>query len=157
MDTHLHDAKRYLVPAGRALFSAIFLSSALGHFAPRMIHYAAAAGVPMPNLLVPASGVLALLGGLSILLGLRARIGAALVALFLVPVTFMMHAFWNVHEPAAAAMQQVNFLKNLGLLGGAALLGYTGSGPVSVDAWLGQRHTPHHTGGRVHVNTHAHA
>ena len=66
-----------------------------------------------------ASGILALLGGLSILLGYRARFGAFLIVLFLVPVTLFMHKFWGLSDPQMAMMQRVNFLKNVALLGGA--------------------------------------
>src|SRR6266508_3304433 len=81
-------------------------------------------GVPMAGLLVPLSGVIAMAGGLSVLLGYRARIGAWLLALFLVPVTVMMHPFWAVKEPMMAQIQMVMFMKNLSMLGGALLISY---------------------------------
>src|SRR5450432_3130457 len=81
------EATRYLVPVGRLLFAAIFLMSVPTHFAQSTIDHAASAGVPLANVLVPLSGLLELVGGLSVLLGYHARIGALLLALFLVPVT----------------------------------------------------------------------
>ena len=57
------------------------------HFSGQTIAYAASQGVPLPSILVPFSGLLALVGGLSILLGYRAKIGAWLIAVFLVGVT----------------------------------------------------------------------
>src|SRR5690349_10657929 len=75
-----------IVLAGRLFYSAIFLMTAVGHFSGKMVGYAAAAGVPFPSLAVPASGLVAIAGGLSVLLGYRARIGAWLLVLFLVPV-----------------------------------------------------------------------
>jgi len=122
-----------LVPLGRALFAAIFVQASVAHFAPQTIAYAAHQGVPMANLVVPASGVLALLGGLSVLLGFRAKVGALLLVLFLVPVTFTMHNFWAVQDPMMALMQQAMFMKNLSMLGGALLIAYFGSGPASLD------------------------
>jgi putative oxidoreductase len=95
--------------------------------------------VPWANILVPIAGVLALLGGLSVLLGFKARWGAWLLVFFLVPVSVMMHAFWAVKDPTMAQMQLVNFMKNITMLGGALLVVYFGAGPVSVDAWLGAR------------------
>src|SRR2546422_8076498 len=71
----------------------------LGHFSAGYIGYAAQAGVPAPGLLVPLSGVIATLGGLSITLGYKAKIGAWLIVLFLVPVTLKMHNFWAVTDP----------------------------------------------------------
>jgi putative oxidoreductase len=96
--------------------------------------YAAQQGVPIAGLLVPLSGVIALAGALSVLLGYRARIGAGLLVLFLVPVTVMLHNFWAVADPMMAQMQQVMFLKNLSMLGGALLIAHFGAGPLSVDA-----------------------
>lgn len=130
---------RALVPIGRAAFALLFLVAALGHFSQDAIAYAAAAGVPLANLAVPASGVLSAIGGLSILLGYRARVGAWLLVLFLVPVTVMMHNFWAMSDPAAVELHRVFFLKNLSLLGTALLIAYFGAGPVSLDARAGRR------------------
>ncbi len=124
----------YLVPVGRALLAAIFLLAAPGHFKRETIEFAASQGVPLASIAVPLSGILALVGGLSVLLGYHARVGAALLVLFLVPVTLMMHAFWNIADPGMAQMQQAMFMKNLGLLGGALLIAHFGAGPISLDA-----------------------
>lgn len=125
---------RYIPLAGRALFAAIFLTAGFGHFAPQTIGFAAEQGVPLAGLLVPASGVLALAGGLSVLLGYRARLGAWLLVLFLVPVTIMMHPFWAIEDPMTAQMQQGMFMKNVSMLGAALLITRFGAGPVSLDA-----------------------
>jgi putative oxidoreductase len=88
----------------------------------------------MASLLVPASGVLALLGGLSVLIGWKARFGALLLMLFLIPVTLMMHRFWGLDDPQAAMLQRIMFMKNVSMLGGALILAYFGAGPISIDA-----------------------
>jgi len=124
---------RSIVPVARLLFVALFLMSAPGHFKAQTIAYAAEQGVPFATILVPFSGLLALAGGLSILLGWHARAGAWLLVLFLVPVTLAMHAFWAVPDPMMRMMQQGMFMKNLGLQGGALLIAYFGAGPVSLD------------------------
>jgi putative oxidoreductase len=120
--------------AGRILFSAIFIMSGFLHFSQAEIGYAAQAGVPMARLLVPASGLLALAGGLSILLGYRAKIGGWLLVLFLIPVTLMMHNFWAVKDPMMAQMQMAMFLKNVTIIGGALLISQFGTGALSLDA-----------------------
>jgi putative oxidoreductase len=125
---------RVLVPIGRALFSLIFIASVFGNFSRGTIESAAAHGVPFATILVPLSGILALAGGLSVLLGYRARFGAFLLLLFLVPVTLVMHRFWGLADPQVAALQRVMFLKNLSMIGGALVLMYYGSGPVSLDS-----------------------
>ena len=127
-----------LVPLGRALFAAIFIASGFGHFSAGTIGYAASQGLPLAGILVPLSGILAIGGGLSILLGFHARLGAWLLVLFLLPVTFTMHAFWALDDPAARAMQQAMFMKNLALVGGALLIAHFGAGPFSLDARRGR-------------------
>jgi putative oxidoreductase len=127
-----HEYSKYTVLIGRILFSAIFILASLGHFSSQTILYAANRGVPMATILVPFSGLLALLGGVSVLLGYRARIGAWLLVLFLVPVTVMMHSFWSIPDAKAAMIEQIMFMKNLSMLGGALLITYFGSGPLSL-------------------------
>lgn len=126
-------ADRFLAPLGRLLFALIFIVSGPTHFSGEAIHMAAAHGVPLARIAVPAAGVIALLGGLSILFGLRARFGALLLLVFLIPVTLAMHDFWNAVDPMTVQIQRVMFMKNLALMGGALLIAYFGSGPFSVD------------------------
>src|SRR5258708_2037724 len=78
------DAAGPIVFLGRVLFALIFLMSGPMHFSSQTIAYAASQGVPLASIAVPFSGVLAIVGGLSILLGYRAKIGAWLIAVFLV-------------------------------------------------------------------------
>ena len=125
---------KYLVLLGRALFTGIFLIAAPQHFGAGDIAYAAAMGVPFPHLLVPASGLIAIVGALSILTGYKAKWGAWLIVLFLVPVTFTMHKFWGLSDPQAAMINQIMFMKNMSMLGGALLIAYFGSGPLSLKA-----------------------
>jgi putative oxidoreductase len=121
-----------VVLAARILFALIFLMAGPNHFVSKMIAYAASQGVPLASIAVPFSGVLALLGGLSILLGYRAKIGAWLIVVFLVGVTPMLHNFWAVTDPMARQIQMIMFLKNLAMLGGALLITQFGSGPWSL-------------------------
>lgn len=123
-----------IVLAGRAFYVLIFLMGGAGHFSKTTIGYAASQGVPLATILVPLSGVIALAGGLSILLGYRAAIGAWLIVLFLAPVTLMMHKFWAVPDPMMAQMQMIMFMKNVSMLGAAFLISQFGAGPWSLDA-----------------------
>jgi len=122
------------VLAGRALFSLIFIFASFGHFSHQEIAYAAQQGVPLASIAVPFSGIMALLGGLSVLLGYKAKWGAWLLIVFLVPVTLMLHNFWAVKDPMMAQMQMAMFMKNLSILGGALLISQFGAGPLSLDA-----------------------
>jgi putative oxidoreductase len=118
---------------GRLLFALIFLMAGLNHFSGQTIAFAASQGVPMASILVPLSGVIALVGALSILLGYRAKIGSWLIVLFLVGVT-PMHKFWGITDPMMQQMQMVMFMKNLSMLGAALLISQFGTGPWSLDA-----------------------
>src|SRR5258706_1928535 len=122
-----------VVLAGRILFSLIFIMAAFGHFLRGAIAYAASQGVPFARLAVPLSGVIAFAGGLSILLGYRAKVGAWLIVLFLAAVTPMLHNFWIVADPMMHQMQLIMFMKNVSILGGALLVTQLGAGPWSFD------------------------
>jgi putative oxidoreductase len=123
-----------VVVLGRFLFALIFLMASPNHFTRQTIAYSASQGVPLASVLVPLSGVLGIAGGLSILLGYRAKVGAWLIALFLVPVSLMMHKFWTLTDPMMAQMQMILFMKNVSMLGGALLISHFGAGPFSLDA-----------------------
>ncbi len=125
---------RYLVPLGRAAYAATFVVWAPLNFTPQGVAFAAQQGVPLPGLLVPLAGLISLAGGLSVILGYRAKLGAWLLVLFLVPVTIMMHNFWAVTDPMMAQMQLGFFMGNLSRIGGALLIAHFGAGPVSLDA-----------------------
>ncbi len=125
----------YIVLLGRILFSWIFISALPSHFSEGAISFATSAGVPMASLLVPASGILACIGGLSVLIGYKARLGAWMLVMFLIPVTYTMHNWWDISEPAARSLQHIMFNKNLSMLGGAFLITHFGAGPFSID-WL---------------------
>jgi len=106
--------------AGRVLAGGYYIYSGLNHFLHHsgMAGYAKMKGVPMPEIAVPATGALLVIGGLCLLLGYRPWIGVAALTLFLVPVTFVMHDWWAETDPARSS-DLVNFTKNLALLGSA--------------------------------------
>ncbi|MFJ9012551.1 DoxX family membrane protein [Streptomyces canus] len=100
-----------LVLIGRLLFAALFLVSALSHLRQTrtMADYAASRGAPSSDLVIRGSGLLLLVGGLSVLLGIWADLGALLLAVFLIPTALMMHAFWKESDAQARQMEMVQF------------------------------------------------
>jgi len=108
---------------GRIIVGAYYISSGFNHFKnlDMMAGYAGSKNVPAPKAAVAGSGALLVLGGLSLLLGAWPTIGVALIVLFLLPVSFMMHAFWSVDDPQQKMAEQINFLKNMALLGSALM------------------------------------
>ncbi len=122
----------YALIIGRVLFSLLFIFSALGHFKPETIAFASSKGVPFASFVVPFSGVMELVGGISILVGYEARIGAWLIVLFMVPVTFVFHQFWKARDPMQKQLEIAMFLKNISIMGAALILTYFGSGHFSI-------------------------
>lgn len=110
----------------RLLFSALFLSSGLGHLTntDAMTQYAAGKNIIMPKVSVIITGLMLVFGGLSILLGLWVDIGALLLIIFLLPAAFMMHNFWAIEEPETRQNEQIHFMKDLALAGGAFFIWY---------------------------------
>lgn len=124
---------KYIQLVGRALFSLIFLLSPAKHFSAQAIAYAASQGVPFAGLLVPASGIMAFLGALSIIIGYKARIGSILLIAFLLPITVTIHNFWAISDPIFSELQSAMFMKNIAMMGAALFIGYTGTGSLSID------------------------
>jgi uncharacterized membrane protein YphA (DoxX/SURF4 family) len=109
--------------AGRAIFGGYFLYNGINHFLSRQMlaEYAGSKGVPAPALAVAASGLLIVAGGLSILTGVRPKVGAGLITAFLLGVSPRMHAFWNEPEPQQRINEMVNFTKNMALVGASLI------------------------------------
>ena len=122
----------FIVLIGRIFFSAYFILASIGNFSPDTMRMAAQQGMPMANVLVPLFGVMALLGGLSVLLGLKARWGVWLLVILLFIVTFFMHPFWK-YDGDMMMMQRAMFLTSLSMLGSCLIIAYFGSGPFSLD------------------------
>jgi putative oxidoreductase len=116
------NAMMFLV--GRILFGGFFLISGFNHFAKRAMYtqYAASKRVATPGASVIASGLLILLGGISVMLGLWPRIGLILILIFLAFVTPKMHSYWTISDRSQRMAEQVNLMKNLALFGAALLL-----------------------------------
>ncbi len=109
----------------RILFAFMFIMSGINHLVPKnaaaMAGYAQFKKVPMPKLSVQLSGLLLLLGGLSIILGVYADLGALVVAVLLVLMAVMMHDFWKA-DAAAKQSEMISFMKNISMAGGALFI-----------------------------------
>jgi uncharacterized membrane protein YphA (DoxX/SURF4 family) len=86
--------------------------------------YAKSKGVPSPRVAVLVGGALLILGGLGFILDMDIQIAALALLLFLVPTTFMMHAFWKVTDPMHKMSETINFTKNLALIGALLMMVY---------------------------------
>jgi putative oxidoreductase len=120
---------------GRALLGGFFLYSGINHFgqAGALAAYARAKHVPAAKAGVIASGVMLTVGGASLLLGIKPKLGAAATVGFLAGVSPIMHDFWNMEDPQQRQNEMINFSKNMALAGAAlALAGVEEPWPVSL-------------------------
>jgi uncharacterized membrane protein YphA (DoxX/SURF4 family) len=120
---------------GRLLFGGFFLYNGINHLRQRknLSQYASAKNVPAPDAAVTASGVALILGGASILLGVKPKIGAGMIIGFLASVSPVMHDFWKQQDQNQRMNDMINFSKNMALLGAAlALMGVEEPWPASV-------------------------
>lgn len=115
---------------GRIIYGGFFVMMGLNHFmqAKAMIPYAQAKGVPAPQLAVYGTGVLLLIGGLSILLAFQTLIGVIALVVFLLPTSIMMHNFWAVDDPQQKMVEMTQFMKNMALMGAALIF-------LAIETW----------------------
>jgi putative oxidoreductase len=120
---------------GRAFLCWIFLYSSFSQateFAQNVAHVAAA-GMPFPPLSIITSIAIQAICGLAILFGFRIRIAAWILFVFLIPTTIVLHKFWGLPSPH---LQEVNFFKNMALIGGLLFVTQLHAGAYSLDALL---------------------
>jgi len=103
-----------LMAGGMYLYSGITNLIELGGKAG----YAASKGLPDAQLWVTLASLLLVVAGISLISGIQPRIGVGAVALFLIPVSIMMHNFWAV-DGMERIVELHAFLGNLALLGSA--------------------------------------
>jgi putative oxidoreductase len=119
---------------GRILLGLIFLLSGLGKIGSfaGTAGWMTSKGLPMAEVLLAITMVIEIGASLMIIGGFKARLGAAALFLWMIPVTFLFHNFWSM--PAAEQqIQMIMFMKNLGLMGGMLYIMTFGSGPMSLD------------------------
>jgi uncharacterized membrane protein YphA (DoxX/SURF4 family) len=120
---------------GRIVFGGFFLYNGINHLVQRksLAQYAKSKKVPAADLAVPASGAALIIGGSSILLGIKPKWGALAIMGFLASVSPTMHDFWKAEDPNQRMNDMINFSKNLALLGAAlALMAVEEPWPASV-------------------------
>ncbi len=109
---------------GRILFCALFIASGILQLIDLegSTEYAAAKGVGPAREGVIVSGVAFIVGGISILFGIWGDLGALLLIITLIPLTFLMHQFWAERDPGSRRTELSIFLKNIALIGACVLL-----------------------------------
>lgn len=120
----------------RICLGLIFLLAGVGKFMDYQgtAQEMASKGMTMVPLFLYAAVIVETLGGLALILGWFTRPAAGILALFLIPVTWIFHDFWNAPD-AERALQMAMFLKNLAIIGGLLYAVGAGAGKFSVDGW----------------------
>lgn len=119
----------WLQAAARALLALLFIWDGIVQLLhPEVaLQYFAHAHVPFPTLALWISVPLHLLGGLALLVGVRARIAAALLAVLALATALL------VHLPAGDPANLLHFYKNLSIAGGLLYVVACGAGRISVE------------------------
>ena len=114
---------------GRILFGGFFIVMGINHFQnlAMMSGYAKSKNVPSARLAVIGTGVMLVAGGASVLFGIVPVVGLTVLILFLFATLVTMHDFWNMKDPQQRIAEQVNFLKNVALIGASLALMYGAS------------------------------
>ena len=135
-------AERYAPLLGRLLIAQLFLVSGFNKITgfSGTADFMAGAGMPMAAVLLVGAIVLEILGGASVLLGYRAKLGALALIVFTVPATLIFHNYWAL-EGAEAYTQMLMFTKNVAIVGGLLVIAGLGSGPLSLDS-AGKANSP---------------
>ena len=122
----LYTLNSYLSLLARIFLSAIFIWSGINKIVNPVATQTNMSAHGMPLTLVFLIGAIALeiLGGLSVLLGIKTRWGAAMLIIFLVPATLIFHTDFSTE------LEQAMFLKNLAMLGGLLMLIQHGGGDL---------------------------
>ncbi len=87
-----------------------------------LTQYAEMKHIPSPKLAIYVTGALLLIGGIGVVLGVYVSFALLCLVLFLVPTTFIMHAFWKDTDPQTKMINTIQFTKNLALLGAVFML-----------------------------------
>lgn len=107
---------------------------------PGTAHYMAQVGAPLPALAAAIAIVMEFFVALAIILGVATRPLALLLALYTLGTALIGHHFWTM-TGMARYENEINFFKNVSIIGGLLTLYVTGAGRYAVDAWWHGRHT----------------
>jgi uncharacterized membrane protein YphA (DoxX/SURF4 family) len=117
-------APRRLIRRGSAVFmSGIYVKAGWDAFKEpaERPKKASKIGLPNPELMVRANGLGMVLAGSTLALGIKPRLSALALAGMMVPTTLAGHRFWEEPPGPGKSAQEVQFLKNVGLIGGLLL------------------------------------
>ncbi|SEQ33464.1 putative oxidoreductase [Rosenbergiella nectarea] len=113
------------------LLFVIFGYQKLIHFGGT-VNYMQVLGTPLPTVAALIAVVLEFFAGLAIMLGFFTRPIAIILAIYTLATAIIGHPFWSM-SGAEQMAAEINFYKNISIIGGLLLLSVTGAGPYSLD------------------------
>ena len=128
------NVRNWIALVGRIALALIFITSGwskITHF-DGAAAYMANAGMTMIKPLLVLTIIIELGGGLLLALGWKARWAALAFAIWIVPVSFVFHAFWSV-APDQAQLQYIQFMKNVSIFGGMLMVIAFGPGAFALE------------------------
>lgn len=126
---------RYSILIGRILLAVIFFMAGINKIGNPggTQQYMAAHGMPLTALLLVVAIIIELAGSISLFLGYKARLGAWILVIFMIPTTLIFHTNF------ADQNQMIHFMKNLSMTGGLLYVATFGTGELSLDARVGKK------------------
>lgn len=120
---------------GRLLLGTVFLQAGIEKFMDfeGTSAYMASKGFTFIPFFLVVAALVEIVGGLSLLFGYHIRLGAAMLFLFLIPVSILFHNFWDMAPGFERQDTLYQFMKNLGIMGGLLYVIGTGAGKWSID------------------------
>jgi len=124
----------WILLLGRLAMGAIFVQGGFGKLM-NLSGFAAglaAEGLPYPTLWAAVAVLVEFGGGLAVVLGIRVRLAALLMAAFTIVAALLSHDFWTM-EGAERVENSIQFMKNVAIAGGFLFLFLLDGGPIALD------------------------
>ncbi len=119
---------------GRLMFGSFFVMNGINHFIQKkgLTEYARSKHIPSPEVAVALSGAVLFVSGISIVFGIFIPIALFGLIIFLFITSFTMHAFWKDTDTQTKMTNNINFMKNMALLGACLMMLFIESWPLSL-------------------------
>ncbi len=119
---------------GRVLIALLYIPAGIKKLSgfEGTVGYIASKGIPLPQVAAAGTIFVEVVIGIALLIGFKARLSALIIAVFTLAAAVLFHNYWAVPDAQVAA-QQINFFKNLAIIGGLLFVAAFGAGPLSVD------------------------
>lgn len=121
--------------AGRVLILLVFLIFG----SQKLLNYSATVqllayvGAPLPALATPIAIIMELFVSIAMILGVAVRPLSLLLALYTLGTGFIAHHYWTM-TGMARFENEINFYKNISIIGGLLVLYATGPGRYTIDS-----------------------